>query len=213
MGLEVNNYFNNIKNRKEELLALRCITLSCKLTETLKWKAACYTYEGKNITILGILKDAVILSFFKGVLLKDKNQLLIKPGQNSQSARYLKFDSLEEIARKKFLIKSYLLEAIENEKSGKKVVFKKVSNDDFPEELEAVFKKDQKFQDAFLALTPGRQRGYLLHFSGAKQSKTRLSRIEQARPKVMLGKGIHDCICGLSKIGGRCDGSHRKLKV
>lgn len=177
---------------QEELKALRKILLSTELVEDLKWGMPCYTYQGKNILILSAFKEFSALNFFKGVLLKDPGNLLVKPGENSQAARFLKFTNLDEIKEKEAIIRSFIAEAVEVEKAGLKVDFKDTSEFDVPEEFQARLEEDPVLKAAFEALTPGRQRGYLLYFSGAKQSETRAARVEKYIPKIMEGKGFHD---------------------
>lgn len=177
---------------QEELIMLRKILLSTELVEDLKWGMPCYTFEGKNILILSAFKDFSALNFFKGVLLKDPGNVLVKPGENSQSARFLKFTNLGEIKEQEAVIRALIAEAIEVEKAGLKVDFKDTSQFDVPEEFQARLEEDPVLKAAFEALTPGRQRGYLLYFAGAKQSATRASRVEKYIPKIMEGKGFHD---------------------
>lgn len=174
-----------------EVNLLRNILQETGLEETIKWSQPCYTYNNKNVLLLSVLKEACFLGFFKGALLNDPQGLLVKPGPNSQAIRQLKFTSVKEIQDKMSLIKSTLQEAIELEKQGKEVVFKK-EQDPIPEELEKRWANDSALKAAFEALTPGRQRGYLLYFNAPKQSKTRVSRIEKYVPKIMAGKGFHD---------------------
>ncbi|MBO6587338.1 MAG: YdeI/OmpD-associated family protein [Gracilimonas sp.] len=176
---------------QEELKQLRLIILESGLTEEVKWSVPCYTYEGSNVLILSAFKNYCSVSFFKGSLLQDQNKMLVKPGKNSQAARLFKFTNVEQINESENSIKEYIREAIEIEKSGKKVKFKK-NPEPFPEELQVKFDEDPVLQEAFEALTPGRQRGYIIHFSGAKQSSTRQRRIEKYIPKIMEGKGFHD---------------------
>ena len=176
----------------EELKELRKILLETGLVEELKWGVPCYSYEGKNILIMSALKDSSTISFFKGSLLKDPEKALEKPGKNSQAARYLKFTSLEEIIQNETLISAYIAEAIEIEKAGLKVAFKSTADYEIPEEFQARLDEDPALKMAFENLTPGRQRGYLLYFPGAKQSQTRASRVEKYIPKIMEGKGFHD---------------------
>ncbi len=166
--------------------------LSCKLTEELKWGFPCYTVDGRNIVMLAAWKDNCSISFFKGSLMKDPQQLLTKPGENSQAARLLRFQSVEEIKKLTPLIKEYVQEATELEKSGAKVDFKAKNELELPEELEQKFSELPSFRKAFSALTPGRQRGYVLHFSAAKQTQTRMARIEKCMPMIFEGRGLHD---------------------
>jgi hypothetical protein len=175
-----------------ELRGFRRFLLECGLTEELKWGAPCYTFENSNVLMLSTLKDCCVIGFFKGSLLKDEQGILNKPGGNSQAARYIRFTSLAQVEQLEPLIKSYVQEAIDIEKAGLKVQFKKTEEFDIPEELQAVFETDPTFKTAFESLTPGRQRGYLLFFSAPKQSKTRVTRIEKYKPMIFAGKGMHD---------------------
>lgn len=175
----------------EELKRLRAIVLDCGLMEELKWGVPCYTYEGQNVLLVSAFKEFAALSFFKGALLNDPHQLLVKPGENSQASRYLKFTSVEEIDEQESILKAYVLEAVKVEKAGLKVEFKK-NPEPVPEELQQKLDEDPFFRTAFEELTPGRQRGYIIYFSQAKQSKTRVSRIEKCVPKILNGEGLHD---------------------
>ena len=177
---------------RDELKLLRKLMLGCKLTEELKWGFPCYTIDGHNVVLLAAWKDNCSISFFKGSLMKDPQQLLTKPGENTQAARLLRFQSVDEIKKLTPLIKEYVQEAVELEKSGAKVDFKAKSELELPEELEQKFAELPSFRDAFHALTPGRQRGYVLHFTGAKQSQTRTARIEKCLPMIFEGRGLHD---------------------
>lgn len=177
---------------REELKQLRRIILSCGLNEELKWGVPCYTFQGKNIAIVSAFKNFASLSFFKGVLLTDPLKMLAKAGENSQSASGFKFTDVRQILANEPIIKSYVLEAIDLEREGKKVHFKEVGEFPIPEELIKKFNQNQSLEIAFRSLTPGRQRGYLLFFSAPKQSKTRESRIEKSIPNILQGKGIHD---------------------
>lgn len=175
-----------------ELKVLRAIIQDCGLTEELKWSVPCYTFENKNVLILAAFKDYCSVSFFKGALLKDAKKRLSSPGENSQAARQFRFTSVKEIEKLSTNIKAYIKEAIELEKQGKKIEFKQTSEDLMIEELESAFKKNASLKKAFYALTPGRQRGYLLFFSQAKQSATRASRIEKCTAAILKGKGLND---------------------
>ncbi len=174
-----------------ELELLREIVLECGLVEELKWGAPCYTHGGKNVLMVSALRSYCCISFFKGSLLKDSKNLLEKPGEHSQAARLFKFTNLERIKEIMSDITAYIYEAIEIEKLGLKVEFKE-NPEPIPEELEAKFVEDPIFKTAFEALTPGRQRGYILYFSRPKQSKTRESRIEKYMPNILNGIGLHD---------------------
>lgn len=181
-----------VRSWAKELKRLRAIVLECDLVEERKWGVACYTFEEKNIAIVSALKDYCALSFFKGVLMSDPNKLLVAPGENSQSARLIKFTELDQINENESVLKKYIEEAIQIECSGQKVEFKAKTELVLPEELYQKFSESPELQSAFEALTPGRQRGYVLHFSAAKQSATRTSRIEKCIPAILAGKGMHD---------------------
>ncbi len=206
---EVDAFFDNAEEWKEEMQYLRMIALDCGLTEALKWRQPCYTFEGCNIVIVSSFKDACVLSFLKGALLSDPNGILVKPGENTQSAKMVRFSNLQEIIGLEPILKIYIKEAIEVEKAGLKIDFKKFTEEDFVEELQQKLQENAEFRTAFEALTPGRQRAYNIHFAEAKQSKTRETRIEKYIPRILSGKGINDCTCGLSKKMPNCDGSHK----
>ena len=172
-----------------ELKELRRIVLECGLVEELKWSQPTYTDRGKNILMVSALKNHAILAFFKGVLLKDKHNLLVAPGKNSQSDRQFRFTDVQELLKLESTIKAYILEAIAMERAGMKVNFKKVEDAEVPVELQAKLDEDPAFHAAFEALTPGRKRGYYLYFSQAKQSKTREARIEKMKPFIFEGRG------------------------
>jgi len=208
----VDSYLKKAKNWKLEMETLRTLLLEAKLEEALKWGKPCYAYESTNLFILQAFKDNCALLFFKGVLLKDEKNILVKPGENSQAARMIRFKGVEEIIKIKAILKSYIKEAIEAENNGLTLTIKKEIKLDLPEELEAKFKKNAALKKAFNALTPGRQRAYLLFFTAAKQSETRVSRIEKYTQQILCGKGINDCTCGLSKRMPNCDGSHKQLR-
>lgn len=175
-----------------ELKLLRNLVLDCGLTEEYKWSQPCYTHNGANVLIVAAFKDYAIISFFKGSLLQDKGKLLDSPGENSQAARQFRFTDTERIKALEDDIKAYIYEAIEIEKAGLKVDFKAKKELEYPEELESKFEEHPDLKAAFDALTPGRQRGYILHFAQPKQSTTRTSRIEKCMPKIFEGKGFHD---------------------
>jgi uncharacterized protein YdeI (YjbR/CyaY-like superfamily) len=207
----VEEYITNSSKWKVEMEMLQSCLIDCGLNETLKWGVPCYMYNKSNLVLIGSFKEFVSLSFFKGALLADPENLLHKPGENSQSARMFKFTHSAEISNLEKTIKAYIYEAIEVEKAGLTVSLNKSSDLTFPAELLAKFDKDEAFKDAFFSLTPGRQRGYNLFFSDSKQAKTREVRIEKYKERILKGIGIHDCVCGLSKRMPRCDGSHKQL--
>lgn len=188
---ELDSFFSQAKVWPEELRALRKILLDCGLTEEFKWRGPCYTYDGANVAILWGFKDHATLGFFKGVLLKDEQNLLMAPGENSRSSRVLKFTDVEQIGKMEPVISGYVLEAMELEKAGAKV---DLAEDDivYPEELIAAMEADAPLQEAFEALTPGRRRGYALFFGQPKQAATREGRIKKMRDRILTGKGMHD---------------------
>lgn len=175
----------------EELIQLRRIVLECGLEEEYKWSQPCYTVNGKNVLVVTAFKDYACISFFKGGLLKDPHGILITPGNNSQAFRQLRHTDSQEIIEQEAIIKEYVRAAVEIEKAGKKVEFKK-QPEVVPEELKLAFKDDPDFKKAFESLTPGRQRGYLIYFNGAKQSATRASRIDKCRTKIIERKGLNE---------------------
>ena len=177
---------------QEEMQTLRNFLLEAGLTEERKWGNPCYTLLGKNVVMLGALKEYCSLGFFKGSLLNDPNGLLVAAGENSQSSRQLRYTSVKDILRDKKHIAALISEAIKAEQAGKKVTFKSVSEYPMPNELKLKFIADPTFEKAFHALTPGRQRGYLLHFSEPKQSATRHSRINKYEEQILRGEGLHD---------------------
>ncbi len=189
---KVDAFIANAKKWQEELKKLRAILLDSELTEELKWSQPCYTFQGKNVVVISGLKESCAFAFFKGALLKDVHGVLTRPGQHSQSTRWIKFTSVREIAEMKSVLKAYIREAIEVEKAGLKVKLKKTSDLKFPEELQIMFDELPDFRTAFEALTPGRQRAYIYHFSAPKQSKTRESRVRKYMPHILKGKGLLD---------------------
>ncbi|MGH7715972.1 MAG: YdeI/OmpD-associated family protein [Vulcanimicrobiaceae bacterium] len=184
-------FFTKAKAWQKELKKLRTIIRGCGLTEEVKWGKPTYTFEESNVVILIPLKEHIALMFCKGALLKDSRHVLAKVGQ-SQASRWLKFDSVPAITKLEAVVKSYIREAIKNQKAGLEVTYKKTSDYLVAEELKAKLAKTPTFKKAFEALTPGRQRGYLLYFANAKRSKTREARIEKCTPMILKGKGLLD---------------------
>lgn len=180
-----------VNNWPEELEKLRMIVLDCGLTEELKWGVPCYTFQKSNVLIISAFKEYCSLSFFKGALLKDAHRILEKPGENTQAGRLVKFTNVKQIVEIEPVLKEYIYEAVEAEKAGLKVNTKK-NPEPIPEELQNKFEDIPALKTAFDALTPGRQRAYILHFSAPKQSKTRVSRIEKCMEKILAGKGLND---------------------
>jgi uncharacterized protein YdeI (YjbR/CyaY-like superfamily) len=171
---------------------LRSIALDCGLDEELKWGHPCYTVNGKNVVLIHGFKDYCALLFHKGVLLKDDAGILVQQTENVQGARQVRFTGLKEIKKLEPALKAYIHEAIEVERSGKKVPMKKTTEFEMPEEFARALKQMPELKKAFHALTPGRQRGYLLHFSSAKQAKTRMARVEKNVDRILAGKGLED---------------------
>lgn len=212
MNSRVDEYLNNSNTWQEEMKLLRRIVLECQLIEEFKWKTPCYTFNHKNIVLINRFKTYCELGFFKGVLLNDEHSLLTQHGKNSQSSRGIKFINISAILKLELEIKAYIFEAIEVEKNGLKVVLKETSEFAVPIEFKEKLKADPILNTAFNALTPGRQRAYLLYFDAPKQAKTILARIDKCIPRILNGKGIHDCTCGLSKRMPSCDGSHKNFQ-
>ncbi|MEX0648677.1 MAG: YdeI family protein, partial [Balneolaceae bacterium] len=171
---------------------LRTICLNCGLTEELKWGHPCYTFQKSNVVLIHGFKEYCALLFHKGALLKDPDDILIQQTENVQAARQIRFTNVQEIVEMEANLKGYIYEAIKVEKAGLEVEFKKTEEFSVPEEFQQKLDENPALKDAFEALTPGRQRGYLLHFSGAKQSKTRKRRVEKCIPKILNGKGLKD---------------------
>jgi uncharacterized protein YdeI (YjbR/CyaY-like superfamily) len=213
MNEKVDVYINGLKKWKQEAQLLREILLTTELEEDFKWSRPCYTYNGKNILGIATLKEHCALNIFNGASLTDPNGILIIPGEHSQSGRWMKFETVANINKHTKLIKSFIKEAIELEVNGVKLIKTKPAALPLPVELENIFKKDAKLKKAFNALTPGRQRAYLIYFSGTKNAQTIINRIEKYTPKILCGKGFNDCTCGLSKRMPNCDGSHKFAKT
>jgi uncharacterized protein YdeI (YjbR/CyaY-like superfamily) len=188
---QVNGYLKRSK-WQHELAKLRTILLGCGLTEELKWGKPCYTFQGSNVVLMIGFKPHCVLLFCKGALLKDPEGVLIRPTENTQAARQLRLTTVREIVELEPVVKSLVREAIEVEKAGLEVVYKKPSEFLIPEELQKKFEAKPALKTAFHALTPGRQRGYLLYFSAAKQSQTREARIVKCMPQILKGKGLND---------------------
>ncbi|WP_397536535.1 YdeI family protein [Rummeliibacillus pycnus] len=190
MNPKVDEYLSKSKKWKEEYEKLRNIVLDCELTEEFKWMHPCYTFENKNIVLIHGFKEYCAFLFHKGALLKDPNGILIQQTENVQAARQIRFTNVQEIVEMEPILKAYINEAIEIEKAGLKVNM----NTDIiiPEELQTKFEEIPELKTAFEALTPGRQRAYVFYFSGAKQAKTRASRVEKYIQQILDGKGLND---------------------
>lgn len=189
---KVDALLRKAKNWKEELQKLRTIILDCGLTEEVKWRVPCYTFQNANVVLIHGFKEYCALLFMKGALLKDPKGILIRQTENVQAARQIRFTNVREIVQMESLLKAYIHEAIEVEKAGLKVDKKKTADFKIPEEFQNKLDELPALKTAFDALTPGRQRAYLLYFSAPKQSKTRTSRVEKYRPKILHGKGLDD---------------------
>ncbi|MFZ4414315.1 MAG: YdeI/OmpD-associated family protein [Bacteroidales bacterium] len=189
---KVDSFLINAKKWQAEMNLLRSLILECNLTEEYKWMHPCYTFQGSNVVLIHGFKDYCALLFFKGVLLKDKKGILIQQTENVQDRRQIRFTSLSEIEKLHSTIIAYIDEAIEVEKSGLKHAFKKTAEFKMPDEFQHLLLENKKLKTAFEGLTPGRQRAYLLYFSSAKQTKTRIDRIEKYLQKILEGKGIED---------------------
>ena len=192
MNPKVDFFFNKNSKWQEEYELLRTIILDCGLTEELKWGKPCYTVNGNNVVLIHGFKDYCALLFHKGVLLNDAEDILVQQTKNVQSARQIRFTDVEQINDMMAVIRSYIFEAVEVEKAGLEVPMKKTSDFEMAEEFREKLEAMPELKEAFKSLTPGRQRGYLLHFSGAKQSKTRTSRVEKCIPDILEGKGLND---------------------
>jgi uncharacterized protein YdeI (YjbR/CyaY-like superfamily) len=192
MNPKVDFFFSKAKKWKEEFEKLRMIVLDCGLTEELKWGHPCYTFQKSNIVLIHGFKEYCALLFFKGALLKDANGILIQQTENVQAARQIRFTNVREIVRMKTILKAYIHEAIEVEKAGLKVDYKKTSEFNIHEEFQNKLDKIPALKTAFDGLTPGRQRGYIFYFSQPKQPKTRESRVEKCMQQILKGKGLND---------------------
>ncbi len=185
-------YFNKAEKWQDEIKKLRTIILESELTEELKWGVPCYTLEKSNIVLIHVFKEYCAILFIKGALIQDVHGLLIQQTANVQAARQMRFTNLQEIVEQEAIIKAYVQEAIEVEKAGLKVNYKKASEFSVPDEFITRLEEVPGLQDAFDGLTPGRQRAYLLYFSAPKQAKTREARIEKYIQQILAGKGLDD---------------------
>ncbi len=192
MNPKVDLFLRKTKKWQQEFEKLRMIILDCQLTEELKWGVPCYTFQKNNIVLMHGFKEYCALLFFKGALLHDAHGILIKQTENVQAGRQVRFTNVREIVKMKAILKAYIREAIEVEKAGLKVNFKKTREFKIPEEFQSALDETPALKTAFHALTPGRQRAYLLYFSAPKQSKTRKSRVEKCMQQIIKGKGLND---------------------
>jgi len=189
---KVDAYLSKLGRWRDESQELRKILLGCQLTEELKWGKPCYTLGKGNVAIIQGFKDYCAMMFFKGALLEDVDGLLVRPGKHTQAGRQIRFTNVREIVGMEAMLKTYIQEAIEVERSGRKVKLKETSDFEIPDEFQAKLDEMPALKDAFRALTPGRQRAYIFHFSSAKQSKTRQSRVAKCVPRILDGKGLND---------------------
>jgi len=192
MNPKVDFFFNKAEKWQEEFEKLRMIVLDCGLTEELKWGCPCYTFQKGNIVLIHGFKEYCALLFFKGALLQDDRGILVQQTENVQAGRQIRFTHMREIVELEPILKATIYEAIEVEKAGLEVSLKKTTEYSIPEELQHKFNEIPAFKTAFEALTPGRQRGYMLHFSTPKQSKTRELRVEKYLQQILDGKGLDD---------------------
>jgi uncharacterized protein YdeI (YjbR/CyaY-like superfamily) len=192
MNPKVDGFLRKAKKWREEFEKLRAVCLDCGLTEELKWGKPCYTYQESNIVLIHGFKDYCALLFFKGALLKDPKGILVQQTENVQAARQIRFTNAQEIVEGEPVLKAYINETIAVEKAGLEVSYKKSSEFIIPEEFQNRLDESPALKTAFHALTPGRQRGYLLYFSGAKRSKTREARVEKCVQQILKGKGLND---------------------
>jgi uncharacterized protein YdeI (YjbR/CyaY-like superfamily) len=191
MNPKVDIFLKQNPKWREETKMLRRIALGCGLTEELKWAKPCYTFQESNVVVIQGFKEYCALLFCKGALLKDKKGILVKPGENTQGSRQIRFTSSKEIGEMESVVKAYITEAVVAEKAGLQVVYKK-NPEPVPEELKKKFEANPALKTAFFALTPGRQRAYILIISAAKQSATRVARIEKYTRQILSGKGLND---------------------
>jgi len=191
-NIAIDQFIQQTKTWKKEYVKLRSIMHKHNLDEELKWYAPCYSYQNGIVLILGGFKDFISIGFFKGALLSDPQKVLVKPGENTESSRILKFKNIDEIIEQEALIDTYINEAIEIEKAGLKITYTPISESDYPEELYEVMREYPHFKSAFEKLSPGRKKGYILFFNAPKQSKTRTSRIEKHIDRILDGKGLND---------------------
>lgn len=189
---EVDAFIDRAGRWQDQMKALREILLDCGLTEELKWRKPCYTAHGGNIVIMQPFKAHLSLMFFKGSLLDDDEGLLRSQGENTQAARRMEFTSVEQVSRRNSTLKSYIEEAVAVEEAGLEVPEKKVEDYEVPPEFATRLREDETYREAFEALTPGRKKSYLIHFSGAKRASTRERRVEKCRTKVLEGKGLNE---------------------
>lgn len=192
MNPQVDGFLRKAKKWREEFEELRRIVLACGLTEEVKWRIPCYTSRSRNVVLIQGFKEYCALGFVNGALLKDPHRIIVRPGKHTQAGRMIRFTGVREILALEPVIKAYIREAVAAENAGLKVKLKKTTDYEIPAELRKKFKESPALKTAFHGLTPGRQRAYLLYVSAAKQSKTRVLRIEKCTPLILSGKGLND---------------------
>ena len=192
MNPKVDWYFEKNEKWQKEIRKLRTIILDCGLTEELKWGCPCYTYESSNVVLIHVFKEYCAVLFFKGALLADPDGILVQQTENVQAARQVRFTNIKEVKERERILKTYIYEAIEVERAGLQVKLKKTKDFKIPEEFQTKLDKMPSLKKAFDALTPGRQRGYIFHFSQPKLSKTREARVEKYLKQIISGKGLDD---------------------
>jgi len=192
MNPKVDWYFEKNEKWQKETRKLRTIILDCGLTEELKWGCPCYTYESRNVVLIHVFKEYCAVLFFKGALLADPDGILVQQTENVQAARQVRFTNIKEVKERERILKTYIYEAIEVERAGLQVKLKKTKDFKIPEEFQTKLDKMPSLKKAFAALTPGRQRGYIFHFSQPKLSKTREARVEKYLKQILSGKGLDD---------------------
>ena len=192
MNPKVDWYFEKNEKWQKEIRKLRTIILDCGLTEELKWGCPCYTYESRNVVLIHVFKEYCAVLFFKGALLADPDGILVQQTENVQAARQVRFTNIKEVKERERILKTYIYEAIEVERAGLQVKLKKTKDFKIPEEFQTKLDKMPSLKKAFDALTPGRQRGYIFHFSQPKLSKTREARVEKYLKQILSGKGLDD---------------------
>lgn len=211
MDKRVEAFYADAKLWRPELARLRSLALEAGLDEAFKWRGPCYLSEGRNVAMIGGFKAHCVLAFFQGALLHDPRQLLARQGPNTESSRSFQFTSLAQIERHAPDVLDFIRQAVQIERDGLKYIPPPPDEAPVPEAFERRFASDPALKAAFFALTPGRRKAYFQHVASAKQVATQERRIDQALPRIFDGKGLHDCICGLSKRLPACDGSHRTL--
>lgn len=211
MHQEVDLFYERAPRWQQEMLYLRQLVLDCGLREEYKWRCPIYCAGKANVVGINGFKDSCVLSFFKGALLSNEAGILTRPGEHSQEFRYVKLTSVEQIAALEPVLRASILEAVEVERLGLKVPVVKPDDLAVPDELQQLFSAETDVKTAFEALTPGRQKAYLIHFADARQSATRVARIQKYLPRIRMGKGMTDCVCGLTRKKPNCDGSHKLI--